>query len=38
VAVLVWVVIALLVLANLAAAYPGWRAARLSTAAALRAE
>ena len=32
------VVIVLVLLANLAAAYPGWRAARLSTAAALRAE
>jgi len=32
------VFVALLVLANLAAAYPGWRAARLSTAAALHAE
>ncbi len=29
---------ALVLLANLAAAYPGWRAARLSTAAALRSE
>ena len=32
------VVVALVLLANLAAAYPGWRAARLSTAAALRSE
>ena len=32
------VFVALVLLANLAAAYPGWRAARLSTAAALHAE
>lgn len=38
VAVLVAVVVVLVLLANLAAAYPGWRAARLSIAAALRSE
>lgn len=36
--VLAVVAVALLALANLAAVYPGWRAARLSTAAALRSE